>query len=81
MHYRIPSEVLQQATGCTKDLKCLSCNPNELCEIQFYPEGDGIHFVKCTTGTDCPFLETDAKAKVSICNCPVRKEIYRRYSV
>lgn len=78
MKIEIPLDIIQKASRCTKNLRCLSGNEADICKVVFYMKDD-MNFVKCHGEMDCQYLELHNKT--AICNCPVREEIYLRYKI
>ncbi len=77
----VSDELLRSASECEKGYRCLSCAPDELCQMKFHPYDDGTYFVECVKEQECHYAEVYPDKGVAICNCPVRKELYRRYRV
>ncbi len=78
MKFEIPEDIVQQATKCTKNLRCISENNENICRVLCHMEHD-ICFIKCVDAEDCSYLEKHERT--ILCNCPVRNEIYLRYEV
>jgi hypothetical protein len=74
----LSDEIIRKAGKCEKNFRCLSGESEKLCRVLCFIKDD-IYFVKCMEDPDCVYLESFEKTK--ICNCPVRKEIYKRYKV
>ena len=74
----IPEEVIQKASKCNKDFRCLTGKEGSLCRIIRYLRDD-MYFVKYLDSKDCPFLEPHKKT--ALCNCPVRHEIFHSYKI
>ena len=74
----IPQDIIQKALKCTKNLRCCKGHSDNLCRAIFYFSND-ILFVKCMDGKDCAYFEPHEKTE--LCTCPVRIEIYKRYSI
>lgn len=81
---KIDDNIVKQTTLCVKDFKCLreikcsklpekSCLKNVVCCISDY-----FFVVECTE-IDCPyFLNYGGK---SICHCPTRLAVYKKYNI
>ena len=78
MEIEIPDDIIRKANKCEKNFRCLSGEIEKLCRVLCFIKND-IYFVKCQGEADCLYLETFEKTV--LCNCPVRKEIYRKYKV
>ena len=81
MMHEILEELRQKAKDCTKNYKCLSCKPSELCQIKSHSTDGGTCLIECATDEECAFLEAYEESKITICNCPVRQELQRQYAV
>ena len=57
MQYDILKEVIAKASECDKAYKCLTCDPNELCQIKFQSAVREVTFIECALHKDCPFVE------------------------
>lgn len=73
----IDEEIKQSAIKCKKDFRCLTDNNYELCKI-IESVRDNVLFIECLELKHCSY-KTSFGYSSYICNCPVRKEIYRRY--
>ena len=78
MEIKIPQDIVQKATKCTKKFRCLSESSDNLCRAICYLNKD-LLFVKCMDGKDCSYFKLHEKTET--CTCPVRIEIYQRYSL
>jgi len=75
MKFDIDQEVLDQADQCTKNHRCCSENPEDLCEaeVQFIGEQ---RFV-CKNQGICSYKLSFGSS--FFCMCPVRRAIYDQY--
>jgi hypothetical protein len=65
-------------TKCEKDFACLNDDGHELCPVDYFYQ-DKILFIKCLSKGYCSYRISFGYASY-ICSCPMRKEIYRKYS-
>jgi hypothetical protein len=80
MEFEIEEEIVSQALMCPRKNECLGGQGGLYCKVSILMRGnDGgeIPLLECDKAVDCPYCE--AFGKSCICNCPVRKEIYKRY--
>jgi len=78
MEIKIPQDIIQKATKCSKNFRCLSDDNHNLCQTICNMNND-VLFVKCKDDKDCSYFEPHDKTE--LCTCPVRKEIYRLYKI
>ena len=71
----IDKDIIKQ-TKCKKDFKCLDGPANIDCKVLCLIGGDH-HYVSCSNYAPCEYMTNFAGS--DICNCPTRKEIYRKY--
>jgi hypothetical protein len=76
MNYAVDEKIKEAATKCENGHACLECEEHELCAVQHFVMHE-LLFVECLHTASCPYKEK--VSKITICTCPVRKEIYRRY--
>ena len=77
MPYKIDESILSKTT-CEHKFKCLTNGNCPNCEAVRPSEMDYI-YVKMKGNKDCPYaISFDGD---SICSCPTRREIYRKYKV
>jgi hypothetical protein len=74
----LPDEIKNKANKCEKNFRCLSGESDKLCRVLCFIKDD-IYFVKCMGDPDCLYMESFEKT--TICNCPARKAIYKKYKV
>ena len=76
---KIDKEILDLTTDCTNDFICLkgedSCCAQSKVE---HSVSSSILFINCENDS-CTYQTSFGFAKV--CNCPTRKEIYRKYRI
>ncbi|KPJ99213.1 MAG: hypothetical protein AMK71_10125 [Nitrospira bacterium SG8_35_4] len=76
--YKIDADILKASDECARHFSCLF-SKKEYCEIDKYIKGDGeVIFVKPSGDNDCRYLMPFGFSS-SICNCPTRAAIYRKY--
>jgi len=77
MNFVIHKSILEETVHCRKDFECLK-NDNSLCitkKVENCVDGR-ILFLKCNEM--CSYKMTYGNS--AICNCPTRKEIFRKYN-
>jgi hypothetical protein len=74
---KIAGKVVKETTKCEKDFACLKDNNHGLCKIVRTVQ-DNIIFIECLNWKLCTYRMSFG-ASSYICNCPTRKEIYRKY--
>jgi hypothetical protein len=77
--FKIPEEVRQCATECTKEHACLMNEKHELCPVVKNIEGK-IHFIQCIEERPCKY-KNHIGDSIYTCTCPVRKDIFNKYGV
>ena len=75
----IDDEVIKCTTECGKDMPCLSDKDYHLCKVVRATSGDVI-FIECLEDSLCNYRMPFGFSSF-ICNCPTRKEIYKKYGV
>jgi hypothetical protein len=73
----ISQESIKNATHCTKKNSCLE-DPGKLCRVVSYASPE-LMFVYNKENPTCPYYTNFGYG--GFCNCPVRKEIYNKYSI
>lgn len=73
---QINTETLAGASSCPKD-KCCLTNPDNLCPV-ISDISDDLIYVSNKKLTSCCYHVRFGYN--GFCNCPVRKEIYKRYN-
>ena len=76
MRVEIDDLIVKTATQCEKNFACLECEEQVYCAVEQCLM-HRILFVKCVQDLSCPYK--GMMDRVPVCNCPVRKEIFRRY--
>lgn len=72
----IGEEILRQAAKCKKGFACLSGDDKCLSDVEHSIQ-DTVCYVKCEDSS-CPyFVSHDFLG--SVCSCPVRVEIFKRF--
>ena len=77
MDITISEETLNRTTRCKKDFSCLSPETRDCCKVTDSPTPD-IIFTGCWKRDDCPYCLRFGGAE-SVCECPVRIEIYNKH--
>jgi len=78
MAIEIREEVIKYTTECINSFACLSDAGEHLCKIR-YPRDKTFFMVHPKSGRDCKYCTTFGVS--SLCLCPTRREIYRRYQI
>jgi hypothetical protein len=79
MRYDIDDETIKRAVRCEKDYACLlgeeglHCRPSD---VMSGASAD-ISLIQCPEDEACVYCQSFGST--SICECPVRTEIFRRY--
>jgi hypothetical protein len=74
----IDKVTISATTKCNKDFSCLNGPCDNLCSVA-YSMNQGIAFVRCAEGLICNYRTSYGDSY--ICLCPVRNEIYNKYSI
>lgn len=72
----IDNETINKTTKCPSCLKCLNDNNHQLCRPESPIKGYGI-FIDAKESNSCPYKMSFGNG--TICNCPVRYEIFKLY--
>jgi hypothetical protein len=75
---KIDEDVIKSTTKCEKDFKCLVDNTYELCKVTEAVH-DKVIFVKCLEESYCNYKMGYGYSHT--CNCPIRKERYKKYKI
>lgn len=76
MELYIADDIKRKAHQCKHNYICLIKSKEKICKVISSINDDVIHLY-CLKEGNCAYRE-EVKERV-ICNCPVRKEIYRQY--
>jgi hypothetical protein len=77
MQFEIAQDILDSAKHCQKEFACLTNGTGSICAINI-PVGSEVCFVERSKGKACRYAD-DYGYHRTICTCPVRKEIWKRY--
>jgi hypothetical protein len=79
MKFEIEEEIVKLADKCPRDYVCLTGEGGLYCKVAVLMRGrdDEIPLLDCDTEVDCPYCQSFGQSY--ICNCPVRKEVFKRY--
>ena len=69
---------IKATTRCHKEFSCLCGSRKDLCPVDYYIS-DGLTFVTCVGDTNCDYRTPYGDSV--ICLCPVRIELYNKYSI
>ncbi|MBI4843295.1 MAG: hypothetical protein HY809_03090 [Nitrospirae bacterium] len=75
----ISNEVVLEAKECALDYSCLSGEKECLCDVEEPSNGIVLFVTPANKRNFCCYRITFGDS--FICNCPVRKEIFNRYSI
>jgi len=75
MNFEIDQDILNQADQCIKNHRCLSGNPDDLCEAEMQLFGEQ-HFL-CKSLDICSYKLPFGSS--FFCTCLVRRAIYDKY--
>lgn len=75
--FYISDEIKKETDKCRKDFSCLSEKGCDLCKVVSCFDCDA-HFIYCMN-EDCSYQNKIGER--TICDCPVRKNIYYKYNV
>jgi hypothetical protein len=82
MPFKIDDKIVKQAHKCTRDHICLSGNGGLYCKVTYYMVGsnknDKAALIECPKDQGCPYCQSFGNTH--ICQCPVRMELFKRYS-
>ena len=72
------TDKIKKITDCKKNFSCLSDQTRQVCKISYCIE-DMYYFIEQSTHNDCGYKMNYGYA--NMCRCPVRKELYKKYSI
>ena len=78
MKIEISEELKNRTTMCRKDFACLENGDHVYCSVE-EDAYDKVVFIKCREGRSCIYQMPFGNSNV--CNCLIRKEIYRKYKI
>jgi hypothetical protein len=78
MKVTIDSEIVGRAEKCKKEQQCLENGKRQVCPPEYQIPKNGL-FIKRLSMDSCPYMIAFGNSHV--CNCPVREELYSRYSI
>ena len=76
MDIKVDEPTIKSTTECEKRFACLNGDKSVLCKVKFSVRDETV-FVKCLNTEHCYYRMIFGDS--FICNCPVRKEIYKLY--
>jgi hypothetical protein len=77
MDIKVDESTIKSTTECEKGFACLNGDKNLICKVEFSVRDKTVVFVKCLNTEPCSYQMSFGYSFV--CNCPVRKEIFKRY--
>jgi len=75
----IDEDLKVQASKCESSVGCLNGNGHKLCNV-VCSCGDQVLFIEFQKKRRCNYKSSFGFSSY-LCNCPVRKEIYKKYGV
>ena len=78
MDISVSDETLSQTTQCKTNMSCLKGSTDHLCSVERCIDGK-VHFVTCLKIEACSYRISFGNGQ--FCDCPVRKEIYNKYTI
>lgn len=77
--FEVDREIMARAIECQLDFVCLDDPESCLCNIR-HNLGDAVLFVDYTQAYKCPY-RMKFGGSLSVCTCPVRTAICRKYGI
>ena len=77
MEMKIPQEIIEQTTQCTKNISCLSDKTRDVCKV-LHADGVNVLFIE-KNAKSCPYKIPFGSSY--ICSCPIRHELYTKYNI
>ena len=74
----VSEEIKSTATKCNRMHECLTWSRDRLCKVTSTVNGNEL-YVACEHGKDCDYQH--AVEGRTLCTCPVRLEVYRKYNI
>lgn len=78
MKIEIDEKILKEATRCENNFKCLKEDKSTLCKVESCFNNE-LHFIKCADTFFCNYKTP--LGNLSICSCPVRRELSNKYGI
>jgi hypothetical protein len=75
--FKIDENVRNNTKKCKKNFECLTNKDYKLCKVVSSIKDDVI-FIECKEKRNCNYRMSFGTSSF-ICNCPTRKEIYRKF--
>jgi len=79
MQLAVDETILEETTRCHRNFACLANNDNVYCEVEKCMAGR-ILIMKSLTREYCNYRMFFGHSYV-ICDCPTRREIYKKYNL
>ncbi|MBC8184824.1 hypothetical protein H8E88_27335 [candidate division KSB1 bacterium] len=81
--YGISEDILHATKKCTDNFICLEIDRENLCQLEVEIEYNTTMYIckhenSCNYKLNCHKLES---GEISLCTCPTRIEIYKRYKI
>ena len=79
MSYKVDDDTIKRAVNCTRNQICLTGEEELRCGPSDVMSGDSadMALLQCPVDMGCVYCQSFGKT--SICECPVRVEIFKRY--
>lgn len=79
MAFKIRDGIREQTTRCMSSFQCLNGETRDVCEIDNCI-GEKYSFLKTVKPVTCPY-KIPFGFSHTICSCPTRAELYKRYGI
>ncbi len=76
---KINEDIKKSTTKCEKNFACLSTKDYKHCKVVRSIQ-DNVFYIECLTWKPCSYREIFGSSSYT-CNCPIRKEIYKKYKI
>lgn len=76
MKMEIDEKTVSETNRCPSNLDCLNNSKHVFCKVEYCCDNE-VHFIKCVNNQDCNYKSSFGYS--TLCNCPIRKEIFKKY--
>ena len=80
MSFEIDEDVKNNTTECEKECACITDKDYKLCKVVRSTNKNKIVFIECLEKSPCNYKMSFGFSSC-LCNCPIRKEIFRKYKI
>jgi hypothetical protein len=79
----VSEDTLKETTGCPKSFNCLSGETDSLCQVEYALKYSStpIAFVEMPENRFCTCDYCGYFGTSSTCSCPIRIELFKRFSI